>query len=193
MLRAFQSRPGVAVTALASVPAAVLAAIAGAAVLRAQAQPLDVKLGLWEMTVTSQMSGLPPMPPIDTSKMTPEQRARVEAMLAARGNSANSPGTPRVVKDCITKEKLDKEAFQVNQRNDSSCKQTVASSTSKLQVIRVACTDNRKMSGEMLIEVPSPEKVQVTSKMTSGDGANPMVINVSGSGRWLSSACGDVK
>ena len=40
------------------------------------AAPLDVKLGLWESTVTTEASGAPPM---DLSSLTPEQKARVKA------------------------------------------------------------------------------------------------------------------
>ena len=36
-------------------------------------KPLDVKPGLWETTMTSQMSGMPPIPPEALARLTPEQ------------------------------------------------------------------------------------------------------------------------
>src|SRR5271170_8464285 len=39
-------------------------------------QPLDVKLGLWETTWTSQSAGQVPIPPEAMANLTPEQRAK---------------------------------------------------------------------------------------------------------------------
>ncbi|MGA2360569.1 MAG: hypothetical protein ABSF66_16325 [Terriglobales bacterium] len=67
--------------------------------------PLNVKEGLWEMTVTHSMSGMPAMPDIPPdvlAKMPPEQRARMEAMMKG------GPSTD-VRKECITKEKIEKQ------------------------------------------------------------------------------------
>ena len=46
--------------------------------------PLNVKEGLWEITVTHSMTGMPNMPAIPPdalAKLPPEQRARMEAMM----------------------------------------------------------------------------------------------------------------
>jgi Spy/CpxP family protein refolding chaperone len=60
------------------------------------AQTLNVKLGLWETTFVAQTSG---MPPIDTSNLTPEQRARIEAAMEMAKNRA---ATPHTVRTCLT-------------------------------------------------------------------------------------------
>ncbi len=60
--------------------------------------PFDIKAGLWDITSTVQMSGLPPVPNLD--KMSPEQRARVETAMK---NMAAAPST-NTTKSCITKE-----------------------------------------------------------------------------------------
>ena len=180
MLRAFQG------TALA----AALAVVAGMATPRAQAHPLDVKLGLWEMAMSNQMSGVPP---IDTSQMTPEQRARVEAMMAQMRGRANASSAPRVIKTCITKEKLEKEAFEFNDRQDSSCKRTLASSSSKEQVMHMECTSGQRVtSGDMRLEVLAPDHVQMTGKMAA-NGPNPMSFNMNVDAKWVAASCGDVK
>jgi hypothetical protein len=42
-------------------------------VVLAQAPALDIKMGLWEITTTTQIGGQTPQ--VDTSEMTPEQKA----------------------------------------------------------------------------------------------------------------------
>ena len=91
--------------------------------------PLNVKEGLWEMTVTHSMSGMPAapnIPPDALAKMPPDQRARIEAMM-------NGAPSTDIRKECVTKEKIEKHsAFNAN-RGD--CTRTVVSSTgSKLEV-----------------------------------------------------------
>jgi len=161
---------------------------AGAALLHAQA--LDVKLGLWEITTTSETTGTPQ---IDTSKMTPEQRARVEAALQARGARGATP--PRVRRGCITKEAMekDKNLFQDSQANDSSCKRTIVTDTRVLQEMRVECAAPRKMTGTLRVEVLAPDKVRASTKMAAGEGPQVMTFNQIVNARWVSAACGDVK
>src|ERR1700676_2872864 len=50
-------------------------------------QPLNVKTGLWQVSTTTTMSGLPDIPPemqARLDQMTPEQRAKMEAMMKSR-------------------------------------------------------------------------------------------------------------
>ena len=166
-----------------------LVLVAGAALLHAQVinVALNVKLGLWELTSTSETSG---MPPIDTSKMTPEVRARIEAALKARGGT---PSSPIVRRDCLTKEKLANYAFQDPQANDSSCKRTIVTNTATLMEMHIECAGGRKMTGDFRVEVVAPDTVKMTTKMASGEGAQVMNINGTMNGRWVSASCGDVK
>src|SRR5215467_16319582 len=77
-------------------------------------QPPDVKLGLWETTVTSQMSGLPPIPPEALARMTPEQKARMEAAMKARSGHP----TTHTSRHCVTKEQLEKGATFNDEREN---------------------------------------------------------------------------
>ena len=56
-----------------------------AAACVAQNTPLNVKTGEWEATITNETSGQMPIPQEMIDKMTPEQRAKMEAMMKARG------------------------------------------------------------------------------------------------------------
>jgi hypothetical protein len=130
------------------------------------------------------------MPPIDTSKMTPEVRARIEAALKARGGT---PSSPIVRRDCLTKEKLANYAFQDAQANDSSCKRTIVTNTSALMEMHIECAGARKMTGDFRVEMLAPDTVKMTTKMAGGEGAQVMNINGTMNGRWVSASCGDVK
>jgi hypothetical protein len=153
-----------------------------------RAQTLDVKTGLWETTVVSETNG---MPAIDTSKMTPEQRARIEAALKGRGG--RGPST-NVVRTCMTKEKLDKLAFhEMAQNNNSSCKTSVVSSSRGAVDMKMECSGNRKSTGTMHFEAPSRESMKGTIKIAAGDDTHPMTINLAMTGKWLGDDCGDVK
>jgi hypothetical protein len=151
----------------------------------ARAQALNVKLGLWEVTWTVQTAGLPP---IDTSKMTPEQRARVEAAMKLR---ATTP-TTRTRRDCMTKEKLEKEPFQ-EKALDPSCKRTILSNTPSLREFTIECTGDQATSGRMRFEALSPENVKGTTRMSIVRGGSQMTADTTLAAKWIGASCGDVK
>jgi hypothetical protein len=150
----------------------------------AYSEPLDVKPGLWEVTTTTAMNG---MPPIDYSGMPPEQQARIEAAMKAREAMG---GRVVVRKSCVTKEKLAKEPFQDD--NNESCTHTVISSTRNSWQAKLHCTHPRS-DGEFKMEALSRERIKGTVQMNASDDKHAMAVRVSIAGKWLGSACGDVK
>ncbi len=78
-----------------------LTIVLGSTLWAADFRALDVKTGQWETTVSGQTSGMPAIPPEALSRLTPEQRAKVEAAMGARG------AKPIVSTSCMTKEKLE--------------------------------------------------------------------------------------
>lgn len=150
----------------------------------AYSEPLDVKPGLWEVTTTTAMSGMPPM---DYSGMPPEQRARIEAAMKARqGQGARA----HVRKSCVTKEKLEREPFQEKDRG--SCTNTVISSTKTIWQAKIRCT-KPKSEGEFKMEALSRERIKGSVQMNASDDQHAMTVQVSIAGKWLGSACGNVK
>src|SRR5208282_5648055 len=106
---------------------------------------LDVKEGLWEMTVTHSMSGMPAtpnIPPDVLAKMPPEQRARVEAAMKG------GPSTD-VRKECITKEKLEKHSAFSNNRGD--CTRTVVNSTGSKLEVKIHCEEKQASTDGTLV------------------------------------------
>ena len=150
----------------------------------AYAEPLNVKTGLWELTSTTAVSGTPP---VDTSKMTPEQKAGFEAAMKAR--QAKGPST-RVIKSCMTKEKLEREPFK--EAAKASCTDTVISSTGTHWHAKRVCTQPSSV-GEFMLEVLSPERIKETVQMNQGDDKHAMTVHVSIAGQWLGSNCGKIK
>jgi len=147
-------------------------------------EPLDVKPGLWEVTTTTAVKG---MPPIDYSGMPPEQQARIEAAMKAR--QAQGPRV-HVVKSCVTKEKLARGPFQ--DKDEISCTSTVVSSSRTKWQGNLLCTKpNRK--GEFKMEALSRERIKGTMQMNASDDKHAMAVRVSIDGKWLGSACGGVK
>ncbi len=150
--------------------------------------PLNVKEGLWEMTVTHSMSGMPMpnIPPDALANMTPEQRARVEAM---------TKGTPTtdVRKECITIEKLEKHsAFSAN-RGD--CTRTVVSSTGSKLEVKFHCEEKQSSSdGTLRVEAVAFDSVKSTMHMVSNTSSgHTMNMDFTISSKYLGPACGDVK
>ena len=153
-------------------------------------KPLDVKLGLWESTVSTQMSGLPPIPAEALARLSPDQRAQMEAMIKQR--QAQS-AVPKTNKSCLTKEGLAQAMSFGNMGNNDACKRTVVSSSSSNAEIRFECSDPKtstKTTGTMHVEALNSENVKGNSQVTSGNGTNTMNAQVTFTAKWLSSDCG---
>jgi Spy/CpxP family protein refolding chaperone len=155
-------------------------------------KPFDAKLGLWETTSTTEISGMPAMPQIpeeQLAKMPPEQRAKIEAMIKGRGM-----GGPRTTtsKSCVTRESLEK-AMAFGQ-NEESCTRKVITSTSSKQEIHIECTRGKNtMTGDLNIERLDGEHAKGSMVMKSAGAERPIDMKMSFTSKWLSADCGDVK
>jgi Protein of unknown function (DUF3617) len=156
-----------------------------AAVAFAQAPALNVKMGLWEITSVTDIGGQ--MPGIDTSKMTPEQKQRMEAaMKGMMGPHSN------VTKTCMTKEKFNKSNFMTGGDGDQTCKQTLSTNTPTTLDANVVCTGERAMSGQMHVEALSPTSFKGTMKSANSERGKTMTLLMNMTGKWLAADCGDV-
>jgi len=151
--------------------------------------PLNVKEGLWEMTVTHSMTGMPSMPAIPPdalAKMPPEQRARLEAMM--KGGASTD-----VHKECITKEKLEKQMAFSDDRKE--CTRTVLNSTSSKLEMKIHCERGQQGStdGTLLVEAIGSDSVKGKMEAVTNASGKTMNMNFTFSSRYLGPACGDVK
>ena len=157
--------------------------------------PMDVKPGLWQTTTKTEMGGMPAMPampqiPEETlSKMPPEQRARIEAMMKGRGAASNG-GT--VTKSCLTREMIsDGPNFGEMQKN---CTRKIVSSSSGKMQIHVECAMNdAKSEGDITVERLDSEHAKGNMVMKVTQAGHPMDMKMSFDTKWLGSDCGDVK
>ena len=154
--------------------------------------PPNIKTGLWEITETHAMTGMPPMPTIPPealAEMTPEQRAQVEAqMKSSLGGGPKS--TTR--KSCVTKEKLEKNSVFGDDRN--GCTRTVLSSSSTSTEMKIQCKEKDMTSdGTFKFVALSPESVKGTVRMVMTGQGHSMNMDVDFLSKYLGPACGDVK
>jgi hypothetical protein len=162
-----------------------------AATLSVQAANLvkpNIKPGLWEVTSNPQISGQMPIPDEDLAKMTPEQRARMEAAMKSAG------GQPHVYKDCMTPEKI-AHGFDIDRHEDSSCTRKIVSSSANEVTLHDECNKpKRKTVSDVHFEVKGTTAMtgKITVVMTSDSGKS-MTVNTTLQGKWLSASCGAIK
>jgi hypothetical protein len=149
--------------------------------------PLNVKEGLWEVTSTHTMSGsaMPNVPPETLAKMPPEQRAKIEAMM-------NGTPTTEVRKECVTKEKLAKNAAFSNNRGE--CTRTVVSSTGSKLEVKFHCADKQWSSdGTFKMEALGSDNVKGAMHMVANSNGHALNMDFNISSKYLGADCGDVK
>ena len=154
--------------------------------------PPNIKVGLWEITETHNMTGMPPMPTIPPealAQMTPEQRAQVEAQM--KGSMGGGPkSTTR--KSCVTKEKLEKDSVFGDDRKE--CTRTVLNSSSTSTEVKIQCKEKEMTSeGTFKFVALSPESVKGTVRMVMTGEGRTMNMNVDFLSKYLGSDCGNVK
>jgi hypothetical protein len=158
--------------------------------IAADVTPLDVKLGEWETTMTSQ--GLGPaigagIRPEVLAQMPPEQRAKMEAAL----KQANQP-RPTVTRRCVSKDELSKALLLGN--SQASCKATLVNSTSTKQEAHVECAEKGMTStGTILVEAQNSETIRLDIQVTALVNGQPTKVSTSGTSKWISATCTDKK
>jgi Protein of unknown function (DUF3617) len=156
---------------------------------------LNVKEGLWEVTSTHSMTGMPAMPsipPETLAKMPAEQRAKVEAMMKG---GMGAPKTD-IRRECITKEKLDKQ--MVFAQNRGECTHTIVSSTGSRLEMKIHCASQGKdqqmsTDGTFLVEVTSSDSARGSMHTVTTGNSQNMNMDFTFSSKYLGPACGDVK
>ncbi len=84
---------------------------------------MNVELGLWEVTTTGAAGGAPAIPEALLQRMTPEQQAKMQQMMAQRAQ-----GQEQKFKECMTAEKRS-QGFGNKDADSGNCKVTVTTNT----------------------------------------------------------------
>jgi hypothetical protein len=166
---------------VAGTPASAPAWAAGAS------EPLDIKPGIWEITLTVRTTGRPPMPPEAVAKLTPEERARIDAK--AREKAAAGPRTT-VKRSCLDEKELRQPLTLTFGGAGPGCRQTVTSASRTRQEIRVDCGKGAPHGGGTVrIEATDPENAKVSSNWSATDGARTMKMSSTAILKWLGADC----
>ncbi len=179
-----------------------------------------LKTGLWEDTIETDTPSMSPemlnaASQVDTSRLSAQERARVEAAIKKQQQKLKDQGptTTTTKRNCMTPEKLQKPAGFENSGNDryaQSCVLTVLNSSSSRLSFKTSCDMGNmdmevmknapaalKGGGRMSVtydfEVKSPELV-VTQMSSEGNmGSTPMKSRSTTTSRWVAASCGSVK
>jgi len=149
------------------------------------ADKLDVKPGLWEITSTHHISGVPPMPKEWTEKVTPEQRAAMEAAFKKEAEKGPETDTER---ECISKKEAE-QPFDIGDTKD--CTQKVVRTTKTTQEVHLSCNGEFKGSGVLRVTSPTPQTMTGSLELQLGEGKDAMKVKSELEGRWLGPDCGD--
>ena len=151
----------------------------------AQYKKMNVKTGLWEVTRTHKMSG--EVPPALLERLSPEQRARVQAQMQAQ---SGKPETS-TYKSCINQKELDEGADFGNK--PEQCSETLVSSTTNHVEVRFDCEmEGMKGTGTYKVDAISPERVQGSDEIRA-EGSNNIVSSSTFTAKWIGPNCGDTK
>jgi hypothetical protein len=162
--------------------AVVLGALSTLTTVSARADPLDLRLGSWEVTFTTIVSGSL-VPEAQLQQMPPAQRERVEAML--KKQRADGPKT-RTTRTCLTRDDLDRAFQKGDEDEEKDCRRTTRVATKSRQEIAMVCTGEHPRKTEWRMEATSRESAKGEGKVTSESGS----VTMSFAARWVASACG---
>lgn len=158
-----------------------------ATVAFAQAPLLDVKLGLWENTMVTNMGGAAPK--MDTSKMPPEQAAKIAEMMKGLTGERTM-----VEKNCLTKEDLAKDSFMTPEDSKQKCTRTITTNTRTTFAATINCTGERETKGQINVESSAGGTAYTnTMNMETMSRGQTMKLTMKMTGKYLGPACGDVK
>src|SRR5579871_224932 len=150
------------------------------------AEPLDIKTGMWEISLSVRTKGLPPLPAGALRQLTPEQRALYEQ----RSKEAAAPQTV-VKRECLEAAELRQPWALSFGLAGQGCRQNLVESSARLQEIHVDCGhDTTKGGGTIRIEAFDREHAKVTTEWFGGDGARKVGTGSIALLKWLSPICG---
>ncbi len=154
----------------------------------ARIQPLNIKTGLWETTYVRNTNGEMPIPAEYLSRLSPEQRARLEARMKANA----SPRTAtRTYKSCVKKEDID--GSLLNSKDQQECQITILKSTSTEVNGKMTCAmEGMRGDGTMDMQVIDSGHTKGTSHVTATGNGHTFNSDATMTSKWISTDCGGV-
>jgi Protein of unknown function (DUF3617) len=146
--------------------------------------PPPVKMGLWETTVTTQMTGF---------QLPPDVVAKLKAM------GRDAPGEPHTVvtQGCLTPAEWQKDIEEMNKPHNSDCEVTKHGDDVRSLSFDISCkTHGGTIIGHWEMHVTNDEHGHGTGHMKSdeaGPNGQAFVMDSTMDTRYLGADCGDVK
>ena len=151
-----------------------------------------IKPGLWEMqskvkTGNAQTDQAMSAALAQLSAMPPEQRAKIEAMMAQNGVSMPKAGSDGaiIISACVTPEMAARKELPLNQKGRCTSKQEPVAGGMN---VSFTCTDPAS-SGNGQIRFNGDTAYTMTMNVTNNSGAGPQSATVESTGRWLGATC----
>ncbi|HDP90369.1 MAG TPA: DUF3617 domain-containing protein [Thioalkalivibrio sp.] len=173
--------------------ATIMALAIGAFGVPAQAEPEQMRPGLWEFSLTMQsQSGELERAMREMQQqlesMPPEQRQMVERMMAEQGVQMGADS--RTMRICISEEQA---ARGFVPQEDADCEQEVVERSDNTIRVRFTCPGDPPSRGESEITFASPTALRGQSVIYTTVNGKPERMTVEQDGHWLSSDCGNLK
>lgn len=161
--------------------------LAAATVVSAAGQRFDIKPGLWEISVESETSGALPMSDEEMRSLTPRQREAIE-----QATGVNRGPRTRVLKNCITQQKLDRDdnVFDSTAKGMTCSTKKFSRTRSDASGTLVCSQGNKRLSEEFSYHARDREHVVGQFHVVRSEGAHTLTIKGRQSGHWISAACG---
>jgi hypothetical protein len=157
----------------------------GVASFAADVTPLDVKAGEWETTMVMQGAGpaAAAIRPETLARMSPEQRAQMEAALKEAGKPTTS-----VARKCIKKEDLSQPLALGPSR--PNCKANLVSSSRTKQEVHMECAEKGATSvGTVHVEAANPETIKFDMQITTTLNGRSSTITSNATSKWIGATC----
>ncbi|MEJ2394711.1 MAG: DUF3617 family protein, partial [Candidatus Thiodiazotropha sp.] len=148
-----------------------------------QAEPLDVKPGLWETTTVVEKRRA--KQPTNLDQLTPEQRIKVEAKLAKQVKRET-----RTFTACLSEASIKSgEAFTGNTHR-GACDHEFETQTARNLATTIECRGANKMTGTVEMHAADSEHMSGVVKMIYGPSERMQLLTRSEiNSRWIQSSC----
>ena len=163
--------------------------------LSADAPKLNVRMGLWETTVTSTGTGEAIMAGMEEAmkNMTPEQKARMAAAMSRMQQKDSMPNA-HTSHSCMTPEKMQRDAMMSDKDMAGHCTHTVTENTAQTMAVHFSCSENGVTNeGEGRFTAVSPTAVKGSMDMHMVMHGKPVNMHSDFQSKWISADCGAEK
>jgi hypothetical protein len=149
---------------------------------------LDVTPGLWEVSTSGAVSGVPQIPSGMLAQMKPDQRVIAQAMVLAIIAQASAPHR---LQFCVTPQQV-RQGLDLNRIGVGDCRRTIRSSSPAGFDLQVSCGGQDRMTGAARVRVVDRSTVTGDIDVHETVGGTEAAIRQTLHGKWLGASCGDV-